>query len=100
MQRTALCAAADAGRVGRQAAGTATPKKGDRDGLEREDDEKAYTTYDDIVGRSMRRGTRKAVKVLTLGLLGGDDPVTGLAKDAAGELATKVIPRSLKNSDD
>jgi len=48
----------------------------------------------------MRRGTRKAVKVLTLGLLGGDDPVTGLAKDAAGELATKVIPRSLKNSDD
>ena len=36
----------------------------------REDDEKAYTTYDDIVGRSMRRGTRKAIKALTLGLLG------------------------------
>ena len=63
-----------------------------------EDDEKAYTTYDDIVSRSMRRGTRKALKVLTLGLLGGDDPMTGLAKDAGEELVTKVIPRSMKSS--
>lgn len=66
----------------------------------KEDDEKAYRTADDIVGRSIRRGTRKAVKVLTLGLLGGDDPVTGLAKDAAGELVTKVIPRSMEDDDD
>ena len=63
-----------------------------------EDDEKAYTTYEGIVGRSMRRGTRKALKVLTLGLLGGDDPITGLAKDAAEELATKVIPRGTESS--
>ncbi len=63
----------------------------------KEDDEKAYTTYDDIVGRSIRRGTRKAVKVLTLGLVGGSDPVTELGKDAAHELVTKVIPRSSKN---
>ena len=63
----------------------------------REDDEKAYTTYDDIVGRSIRRGTRKAVKALTFGLAGGSDPMTELAKDAAGELVTKTIPRSRKN---
>lgn len=64
-----------------------------------EDDDNAYTTYDDIVGRSIRRGTRKALKVLTLGLLGGDDPLTGLAKDARDELITKVIPRSLESDD-
>jgi len=66
----------------------------------KEDDENAYRTSDDMVGRSMRRGTRKAVKVLTLGLLGGDDPATGLAKDAAGELITKVIPRSMEDRED
>jgi hypothetical protein len=66
----------------------------------KEDDEKAYTTYDDIVGRSIRRGTRKAVKALTLGLVGGSDPVKELGKDAAEELVTKVIPRSRRNDDD
>lgn len=65
-----------------------------------EDDDKVYTTYDDIVGRSIRRGTRKALKVLTLGFLGGDDPLTGLAKDAGEELVTKVIPRSLASDDE
>jgi len=59
----------------------------------KEDDENAYTTYYDIVGRSIRRGTRKAIKVLTLGLI-SDDPVTGpfkeLGKDAAAELPTAI----------
>lgn len=66
----------------------------------KEDDEKAYTTYDDIVGRSIRRGTRKAVKALTGGLLGGGNPLEGslkgLAKDAARELPT-AIERSKRN---
>jgi hypothetical protein len=65
-----------------------------------EDDEKAYTTYDDIVGRSIRRGTRKAIKALTFGLLGGGEPLTGslanLAEDAASELPT-AIARSRRN---
>jgi len=65
-----------------------------------EDEENAYRTYDDIVGRSIRRGTRKAVKALTFGLLGGTDPLTELGTDAAEELITKVIPRSQENSED
>jgi len=65
----------------------------------RDDDERAYTTYDDIVGRSIRRGTRKAIKALTFGLLGGSDPMEELAKDAAEELVTKVIPRSSRDDD-
>jgi len=68
----------------------------------KEDDEKAYTTSEDIVGRSIRRGTRKAIKALTFGILGGDDPVKGsfknLAKDALEELP-KAIERSKKNKD-
>ncbi len=67
-----------------------------------EDDEKAYTTYDDIVGRSIRRGTRKAVKALTLGLVGGDvvgGSFKALAEDAAEELPT-AIDRSRRNSSD
>jgi len=67
----------------------------------KEDDEKAYTTSEDIVGRSIRRGTRKAIKALTFGILGGD-PVKGslknLAKDALEELP-KAIERSKKNKD-
>ncbi|MBA7492709.1 hypothetical protein ES702_03259 [subsurface metagenome] len=66
----------------------------------KEDDEKAYTSYDDIVGRSIRRGTRKALKALTFGLVGGGDPLTGslknLAEDAAKELPT-AIKRSKKS---
>ena len=62
----------------------------------KEDDEKAYTTYDGIVGRSIRRGTRKAIKALTLGLLGGGHPLKNLAQDAAEELPT-AIKRSRKN---
>ena len=66
----------------------------------KEDDEKAYTTYDDIVGRSIRRGTRKAIEALTGGLSGGGDPLAGslgeLAKDALKELPT-AIERSRRN---
>ena len=62
----------------------------------KEDDKKAYTTYDDIVGRSIRRGTRKAVSALTLGFVSGSHPVKELAQDAAVELVTKAIPRSKK----
>ena len=61
-----------------------------------EDEEKAYRTYDDIVGRSIRRGTRKAIKALTLGLVGGSDPVTNLAQDALCELP-KAVRRSREN---
>ncbi|MBI4916987.1 MAG: hypothetical protein HY825_14180 [Acidobacteria bacterium] len=66
-----------------------------------EDDEKAYTTYDDIVGRSIRRGTRKAISALTFGLLGGDPkgPLEHLAVDALEELPT-AIERSRSNDDD
>ena len=62
-----------------------------------EDDEKAYTTYEGIVGRSFRRGVRKGLSAVTFGLIKGTDPMTELAQDAAKELATKVIPRSLKD---
>lgn len=65
----------------------------------KEDDAKAYRTSEDIVGRSIRRGTRKALKALTFGLIGGSDPMKELAKDAAKELVTKVIPRSLDKDD-
>jgi hypothetical protein len=68
----------------------------------KEDDEKAYTTYDGIVGRSIRRGTRKALKALTLGLLGGDvvgGSFKALGEDAAKELPT-AIHRSRQNEDD
>ncbi len=62
----------------------------------KEDDAKAYTTYDDLLGRSIRRGTRKAISAITLGLVKGTNPVKELAEDAAVELVTKVIPRSNK----
>lgn len=66
----------------------------------KDDDEKAYTTYDDIIGRSIRRGTRKALKALTLGILFGNDPIREIGSDAAEELITKVIPRSMNKNDD
>jgi len=66
----------------------------------KEDDENAYRTSEDMVGRSIRRGTRKAIKALTFGLLGGSDPMSELAKDAAEELVTKVIPRSMEKDDE
>lgn len=64
-----------------------------------EDKENAYRTYDDIVGRSIRRGTRKALKALTLGLLFNDNPVKHLAEDALEELP-KAISRSQEKKDD
>jgi hypothetical protein len=65
-----------------------------------DDERNAYRTSDDWFGRSIRRGTDKAIRCLTLGLLGGSDPVTNLAKDAANELVTKVIPRSSESDDE
>ena len=65
----------------------------------REDDEKACTTYDGIVGRSFRRGMRKAAKALTFGLLSGKGPAgvfKGLGIDPAKELP-KAIKRSREN---
>ncbi len=64
-----------------------------------EDEKNAYRTNDDMLGRSIRRGTDKALKALTLGLLGGSDPVQELGKDAAQELVTKTIPRSRERKD-
>jgi len=63
----------------------------------KEDDDKAYTTYNGIVGRSFRRGVRKGLSAVTLGLIKGTDPMSELATDAAKELVTKVIPRNRKN---
>ena len=60
----------------------------------REDEENAYRTYDGIVGRSFRRGTRKALTCLSLGLIKGSDPLSELVGDAAGELLTKTLPRA------
>ena len=69
----------------------------------REDDENAYRTSDDLVGRSIRRGTRKAISALTFGILGGGDPLTGslssLAQDAASELP-EAIRRSRETRDE
>ena len=38
----------------------------------RENEENAYRTSDDLVGRSIRHGTRKAIKTLTFGIISGD----------------------------
>ncbi len=63
------------------------------------DEEDAYRTSKGMVGRSIRRGTDKALKALTFGLLGGSDPAKELGKDAAEEIVTKVIPRSLEEDE-
>ena len=39
------------------------------------DEEDAYRTFEGMVGRSIRRGTDKAIKALTFGLLSGSHPV-------------------------
>ena len=57
----------------------------------REDDERAYRTSEDMVGRSIRRGTRKAIKALTFGALGGD-----VASGAATHLASDGLERRRK----
>ena len=68
----------------------------------KEDDEKAYTTSEGMVGRSFRRGVRKGLAAVTGGLISGD-PVGGsfasLAEDAAKELP-KAISRSRKSRDE
>jgi hypothetical protein len=66
----------------------------------KEDDENAYRTGEDLIGRSIRRGTRKAISALTFGLIKGTNPLSELGNDAVKELATKVIPRSLEDKDD
>ena len=65
----------------------------------KEDEENAYREKDGWFGRSIRRGTDKAIKALTFGLIGGSDPVTELGKDAAEEFVTKVVPRSREDDD-
>lgn len=65
-----------------------------------EDEKNAYRTNKGMLGRSIRRGTDKAIKALTFGLLGGSNPVKNLAEDAAEELVTKVVPRSMEKKDD
>lgn len=62
----------------------------------REDDEKAYTTSDGMVGRSFRRGMRKAAKALTFGLLSGEGPA-GVFKDLGAD-AAKELPKAIKRS--
>lgn len=62
----------------------------------REDDEKAYTTYNGIVGRSFRRGIRKAAKALTFGVISGEGPA-GVFK-ALGADAAKELPKAIKRS--
>jgi len=64
----------------------------------REDDDNAYRTDDDMVGRSIRRGTRKALKALTFGLLGGD-PISSLGADAAKEFP-EMVRRSRERDDE
>ncbi|GEM_PF-1549559 len=64
-----------------------------------QDEDDAYRTSKGMVSRSIRRGTDKAIKALTFGLIGGSDPLKELAQDAALELTTKVIPRSLEDDD-
>ena len=59
-----------------------------------EDEKNAYRTSEGMVGRSIRRGTDKAIKALSFGLIGKGDPISNLAEDAAKELITKTIPRS------
>ncbi|RNC90012.1 MAG: hypothetical protein ED555_11285 [Allomuricauda sp.] len=66
----------------------------------KEDDEKAYRDKDGWFGRSIRRGTDKAIKALTLGFLTDSDPVSNLGKDAAEELVSKVIPRANENDEE
>lgn len=75
-----------------------------------DDEEKAYRTSDDMVGRSIRRGTIKGLKavggaLIGLGLGGPVGAVLGaaltnLATDAAVEVVTKVIPRSLEEKEE
>lgn len=66
----------------------------------KEDEENAYRKKEGWFSRSIRRGTDKAIKVLTFGILTGSDPVKELGKDAAEELVSKVIPRSKEKNDD
>lgn len=75
-----------------------------------EDEENAYRTDDDMVGRSLRRGTEKGAKAVGGAIIGGllGGPVGAfigaalgnLAVDATKEIATKVIPRSMEDNDD
>jgi hypothetical protein len=58
----------------------------------KEDDKKAYRTSEGMIGRAIRRGTRKALTALTFGLIKGTSPYKELAEDAAIKYASKVIP--------
>jgi hypothetical protein len=58
----------------------------------KQDEKDAYRKKEGMVGRSIRRGTDKALKALTLGAVTGD-PGEHLAKDAAKD-AVKAASRS------
>jgi len=65
-------------------------------GMEK-DDEKDVSTYDDIVGKSIRRGKSKAFNDLSFGNSGGGEPST----DPSGNLvedAVKDLPAEKKHS--
>ena len=66
----------------------------------KEDAVNAYRKNEGWFGRSIRRGTCKAIKALTFGLIGRSDPVQELGKDEAEEFVTKVIPRSKEKDED
>jgi hypothetical protein len=61
-----------------------------------EDEKNAYRTSEGMIGRSIRRGTDKAINAITFGLVKSSHPINELSTDAAQELLTKVIPRSLE----
>jgi hypothetical protein len=70
----------------------------------KDDDEKAYTTDDDMLGRSIRRGTRKAIKALTFGIISPGNPLRNslgnLAQDALEELPEAIERSKNRDSDD
>ena len=66
----------------------------------KEDEEKAYREKKGWFGRSIRRGTDKAIKALSFGLIRGSDPVSELGKDAVEEFITKAVPRSLEDDEE
>lgn len=74
-----------------------------------DDEEKAYRTSDDIVGRSIRRGTVKGLKAVAGAIIGGalGGPIGAAIGAALGNLALdaleelpKAISRSQEDDDD
>jgi outer membrane lipoprotein SlyB len=76
----------------------------------RYDEENAYRTNEDMAGLAFRRGAKKGLKAVGGAILGGalGGPIGtavgaalgNLATDAAKEIVTKVIPRSMEDRSD